>query len=249
MIAFTPAMLALVAATYFVAGVVKGITGLGLPTVAMAVLGGLMSPAAAAALLVAPSLVTNVWQLGAGPSFGSLVRRLWPMMLCVSAGTLAASGSIARDHAGAATVALGGALAAYALLGLSPWRPSVPPAAERALGPAVGFVTGLIAGATGLLSIPAVPYLQALGLAKDDLVQSLGLLFTVGTVALGLGLAANGIYESDLLLASLLAIPPAMLGLWVGARIRGLIDADTFRRWFLICLLLLGLQLAIRPLL
>lgn len=248
MIDFTPPMLALVALTYFLAGVVKGVAGLGLPTVAMAVLGGLVSPATAAALLIAPSLVTNVWQLLTGPSFGALIRRLWPMMLCVALGTLATSGALASDDAGSATVALGLALAAYAALGLSPWRPTVAPRMERWLSPVVGLVTGLVAGATGVFAIPGVPYLQAIGLEKDDLVQSLGLLFTVATVALGIGLTAGGAYDAGLLFASLLAVPPAMLGLWVGGRIRGRIDADTFRRWFLVCLLLLGLQLALRPL-
>ena len=56
-----------VVATFVVAGFVKGVTGMGLPTVAMGVLGTLMLPAQAAALLLLPSFVTNVWQLFAGP--------------------------------------------------------------------------------------------------------------------------------------------------------------------------------------
>ena len=52
---------------FVAAGLVKGITGMGLPTLAMALLGSLMAPASAAALLVVPSFATNVWQLLAGP--------------------------------------------------------------------------------------------------------------------------------------------------------------------------------------
>ncbi|MDO5613425.1 MAG: hypothetical protein Q4G14_09320 [Paracoccus sp. (in: a-proteobacteria)] len=58
-----------IAATFFTAGAVKGITGMGLPTVAMGALGALVSPLAAASLLIVPSFVTNVWQLLAGPVF------------------------------------------------------------------------------------------------------------------------------------------------------------------------------------
>jgi hypothetical protein len=79
----------LVAGTFLFAGLVKGVVGLGLPTVAMGLLGLAMPPVEAAALLLVPSLVTNVWQLLAGPRFGGLLRRLWPMMLGVVAGTLA----------------------------------------------------------------------------------------------------------------------------------------------------------------
>src|SRR5579871_4084479 len=81
-------LLIAVAATFFVAGLVKGVTGMGLPTVAMGVLGTLMPPAGAAALLLVPSFVTNVWQLLAGPSFATLARRLWPMLAGIVAGTL-----------------------------------------------------------------------------------------------------------------------------------------------------------------
>ena len=70
-----------IGATFFAAGAVKGLTGMGLPTVAMGVLGALISPLAAASLLILPSFATNVWQLWAGPSFGPIARRLWPMML------------------------------------------------------------------------------------------------------------------------------------------------------------------------
>ena len=48
---------------FIAAGLVKGVTGMGLPTVAMGLLGLLMPPQAAAALLVLPSLLTNLWQL------------------------------------------------------------------------------------------------------------------------------------------------------------------------------------------
>src|SRR5436305_14619872 len=93
----------LVGGTFLLAGVVKGVIGLGLPTVAMGMLGLAMRPVEAAALLLVPSLVTNVWQLLTGPRFGALLRRLWPMMLGVVAGTLAGSGVIAGSGARAAT--------------------------------------------------------------------------------------------------------------------------------------------------
>src|SRR5919107_4988923 len=80
-----------VSVTFFLAGIVKGVTGMGLPTVAMGLLGALMSPVAAAALLIVPSFVTNVWQLASGPSFAALMTRLWPMMLGIVLGTLAGS--------------------------------------------------------------------------------------------------------------------------------------------------------------
>src|SRR3981081_866424 len=79
-------VLAVVAPTFVLAGFVKGVIGVGLPTVAMGLLAIVMTPAQAASLLVVPSLLTNVWQ-AMGSDLAPLVRRLWPMLLGICLGT------------------------------------------------------------------------------------------------------------------------------------------------------------------
>ncbi|WP_053078459.1 sulfite exporter TauE/SafE family protein, partial [Methylobacterium tarhaniae] len=180
---------AVILATFLVAGFVKGVVGLGLPTVAVGLLATVMSPAQAAALLIVPSFVTNIWQLLVGPRFGALVLRLWPMMVAIAAGTVASAGLIAGAKGPGPASALGIALVAYAGIGLAGLSLRVPARAEPWLSPLVGLLTGLVTGATGVFVIPAVPYLQALGLDRDQLIQALGLSFTVSTVALAAGLA------------------------------------------------------------
>lgn len=244
-----PGFFVAVAATFFVAGIVKGVTGMGLPTVAMGVLGALLSPLAAAALLLAPSFVTNVWQLVAGPSLRPIVRRLWPMMVAITIGTLIGSALLTSSDTTLTTVALGAALILYAGCTLLAAPLRVPARLESWLSPVIGSVTGLVTGGTGVFVIPAVPYLQSLGLSKDDLVQALGLSFTVSTVALGAGLAVRGSLPAGDLAMSGLAILPAVGGMAVGQAIRSRISPAVFRRGFLVCLLLLGTEMALRPLL
>lgn len=238
----------MVATTFFVAGIVKGVTGMGLPTVAMGILGALISPLAAANLLIIPSSVTNVWQLLAGPSFGLLIRRLWPMILTIVAGTLLGSTWLAEGGAKLTTTALGVALVLYSGYTLLARQLSIGRKAERWLSPLMGAVTGLITGATGVFVIPAVPYLQALRLERDDLVQALGLSFTVSTVALAAGLATRGVFQAENLALSALAVVPALGGMWFGQVLRGKISPSLFRRIFLLGLLLLGLEMTLRPL-
>src|ERR1700676_3048648 len=240
------ARVAVIALTFLIAGIVKGVTGMGLPTVAMGVLGRFMLPAQAASLLILPSFITNVWQLLAGPGVVSLVRRFWLMMAGIVIGTVAAASFIAGSGGVWAVTGLGAALTLYAASGLLSWRFSVSPRHERSLSPVIGVVTGLVAGGTGVFVVPAVPYLQALNLKKEDLVQALGLSFTVSTVALAIGLARERAFAIDDITRSLLAVVPALLGMWIGQRIRGRISPATFRRWFFICMLALGLQLLLR---
>ncbi|MBT0783082.1 sulfite exporter TauE/SafE family protein [Paracoccus sp. pheM1] len=236
----------LIALTFLAAGIVKGVTGMGLPTLAMGVLGALLSPLTAASLLIVPSMVTNLWQLLAGPRIGALARRLWPMMAASMAGTLIAAPLLAGGNGGAATPILGATLIAYALYTLlaPPFR--VSPVQERWLSPLVGLVTGLIAGGTGVFVIPAVPWLQALGLEKDELVQALGMSFTTSTIALALGLASRQVWQVDQLALSVLAVVPALIGMGAGQILRRAVSAATFRRWFLIMLALLGGEMLLR---
>lgn len=233
--------------TFVLAGVVKGVTGMGLPTVSMGLLGLLMAPAQAAALLIIPSLITNVWQFAVGPSRGILLRRTWPMLLAICLATSVGAGLLtARSSAAHATTALGVALIGYAAIGLAKFRIIVPRQAEHWLSPAVGVATGIVTGATGVFVIPAVPYLQALGLGKEDLVQALGLSFTVSTIALAIGLASHGALHLGDGGLSLLCTVPALAGMIVGQRIRLRVDADKFRLLFFLGLLALGMDLAVR---
>ena len=236
-----------VALVFMLAGTVKGAVGLGLPPIAMGLLVIVMPPVEAAALLVVPSVVTNAWQMLAGPYFMSLVRRIWPLLLCAVAGTLVGTGWLAAETARIGTAILGAVLVVYAVGSLVSMR-AVPlgPAAQRWAGPLAGGSTGLITAATGVSAIPAVPYLHAIGLEKDELVQAMGLSFTVSTVALAANLASVGALSWSLGPAAAGALAAVLVGIGLGQAIRRRLDAATFRVWFLWGLLLLGLYLAAR---
>jgi uncharacterized membrane protein YfcA len=240
-------VLTFVTLTFLLAGFIKGVIGLGLPTVAIGLLSLVMTPAQAAALLTVPTVVTNVWQM-AGPRLIVLLRRLWPMLagICfgnwLGAGLLVASGK----HT---LVALGAVLMIYAVVGLTAVRFSVSPSAERWLAPLIGIVTGLVSAATGVFGIPAVGYLQALELNKEDLVQALGISFTVSAIALAAVLARDGALPPSIAGASSLALVPALFGMRLGQKLCARMRPEVFRVAFLMGLLLLGVHLMLRGLL
>jgi len=237
---------AVVALVFVVAGFVKGVIGLGLPTVAVGLLGLVMSPVQAVTLLVVPSLVTNLWQLAAGPALMPLVQRLWPMLLGICAGTAGAA-AVGLHAASGSGPLLGAALVAYALFGLANKSPALPARAEMWLAPLAGAATGAVTVATGVFVLPAVPYLQALQLGKDELVQALGLSFSVSTLAIAIVLAGDGGFHVSGVVASLLTLAPALAGMMLGQWVRARVPAPIFRRCFFIALFLLGAHLALRP--
>lgn len=240
----TLSALAFIATVFVLAGFTKGVLGLGLPTVAMGLLAIAMSPTQAAVLLVLPSLVTNVWQMLGGPDLRSLIRRLWPLNLAAFLGTWLGATLLSGIGGRYGLLALGIALIAYALLGMAAPTLVLPRRAEPWLGPAAGLATGGITAATGVFVLPAVPYLQAIGLEKDELVQALGLSFTVSTLALALALASLEAISPADLLPSALGVAAALAGMWLGQAIRARLSPRAFRWWFLGGLLALGAYLA-----
>jgi uncharacterized membrane protein YfcA len=244
-----PSMLLAVAAVFVLAGLVKGVVGLGLPTVSMALLALMMTPADAAALLIVPSLITNIWQMRPFTALPPLLRRLGPMQIGVCVGTWAGAIAFGAPAGAWASVSLGCVLIVYGGWSFRGARMSVRPATGRWLGPLIGAVTGLVTAATGVFVVPAVPYLQALDLDRDALIQAMGISFTVSTVALAVGLALNGSYSDAAAGASVAMLLPALAGMAAGQRLRKSLSPLWFRRVFLGGLIVLGVHMVVREML
>ncbi|TAJ87807.1 MAG: sulfite exporter TauE/SafE family protein [Reyranella sp.] len=240
--------LAFVLAVFALAGFAKGVIGLGLPTISMGLLAVILSPVESAALLILPSLITNVWQMLDGPHLRPLLRRLWPLNVGVCLGTWAGAAFISGLGGPYGALALGMALIAYAVSGLAALKLTVPAAIEGWLGPVAGATTGAITAATGVFVIPAVPYLQAIGLTKDELVQALGLSFTVSTLALAVALAGSAGLDLSLAWPSLAGVAVALAGMRLGQAVRARLSPGAFRLCFFTGLLVLGAYLAARGL-
>ena len=235
------------AGTYVLAGFIKGVIGLGLPTVAVGLLGLMMSPAQAAAILVVPSLVTNVWQCFVGGAVLDLLKRLASLLIGICVGTAIAA-LLLPPGGSKATIWLGAMLALYAVLGLLKVHFKVPRRAETWLGFVIGVANGMLSVATSVFVIPAVPYLQSLDLERDRLVQALGLSFTVSTITLALALAHAGEMTLSLWLPSAVALATAVVGMVIGQAVRDRISPATFRICLFLGLLALGLHLALHHL-
>lgn len=220
----------IIAAVFLAAGVVKGISGLGLPTISMALLSLLMAPAKAAMLMVLPSFATNIAQCF-GPHWRRLARNFWPLWSCLALLTLYSPLASIETAGSRAAAILAVVLIAYGIWGL--WKPELPEmrAEARSTAALVGALSGLVAAATGVFVMPLVPYLQSLRLAKDEFIQGLGISFMIATVALSIRL---GMSNAEELLANLpgcaTALVAAFLGLWMGGRLRGRLNPTQFQR-------------------
>lgn len=238
----------LICVIFIAAGFVKGVLGMGLPTVAIGILGLVIPPVEAAAMLVLPSLITNIWQLYAGPSFKVLARRFGTLLIGICLGTPLGVSFITSGHTNLVTAGLGIVLVAYGTYGLTASKIDINPASEWWISPLIGICTGILMGATGISALPVAPYFTALNLKRDDLIQGLGLTFTVSSFALALGLLVTGQFQMGLAASSLFALIPAFAGMFLGQAVRMRLRQELFRRFFFMGLLVLGAYMAIRSL-
>jgi uncharacterized membrane protein YfcA len=207
---FEPVLI-FIAAAFLLAGFVKGVIGLGLPTVAMGLLAVTMQPSRALAIVIVPAIVTNIWQ----------------------------------TYARYGTIVLGVLLVIYAIIGLSKFSFKVARSNEGWIGGIVGLITGVVSAATGVQVIPSMPFMQAIGMEKDELVQALGVFFTVATLALAFNLTAAGLLSAATALPGAVAMAAAFAGMFVGQMVRSRMQPEVFRRWFLFAMILLGIYLAV----
>lgn len=237
---------AIVCLTFLLAGAIKGVVGLGLPSVSLGILTVFFGLQPAMALMLVPSIVTNIWQACVGGRLIELLRRFRLFLLSAAVGILLGVEILAGADADLLARLLGLLLAAYAVLGLTTPKLSLPSSCEGWAGPVAGAVNGMLTGLTGSFAVPGVPYLQALGLGRDALVQMMGILFTVSTLALGIALGGKRLLALEELSLSAAAVIPAAFGMVIGQKIRGLLSEVAFRKTLFRALLLLGLYIMFR---
>ncbi len=243
---WTPETLGIIIFTFVVAGFVKGVTGLGLPTVALALLAAFLGLGPAIVLMLVPSLVTNVWQAISGGALVEILRRQWPVLITGSLATVGFSYFAASVDTSYLLMLLGVVMCLYSGISLFTPQIALPAKTQNWLAPVIGLITGGLTGLTGSFVVPAVPYFQALGLSPRLMVQTMGVWFTIATLSLGAGLAGTGFLSGDLAQLSVIAIAPALAGMWMGQRVRNRLPAQRFRAVFFSTLFALGFYIAVR---
>lgn len=232
-----------VSGVFLVAGGVKGVIGLGLPTVSLGLLTVALDLHTAMAVLVVPSLVTNLWQAVAGGNAKVIVHRLWPFLATATVTVWIGVAALVRLNPSLLTALLGAQLVTYSLVSLRGIRLTVPTRHEGWAGPLVGSANGVLTGMTGSSVVPGVMFLQAIGLPRDVLIQAMGMLFAASTLALAAALQRANFLTADHAILSSVAVLPAIAGMIAGRWIRKGLSEQRFRTVFFVALLLVGAYL------
>ncbi len=248
MLGLDPAILSLIAVAMVLGGVVKGVTGIGLPIVCVAVLSQFLEVPLVLALVTIPICLTNFWQAVQAGSPLVPIRRFWPMILCLLVSLWLSAKLVVRFEPEVLYGLIGSAVVVFTATSFIRPNRDLTPTAERWAGPFAGLLGGFLGGVSTIWGPPMMMYFVMLHLSKEDFIRSVGLVWFAASVPLVAGYVENGILTARSAQLSALACIPAFVGLWLGQWLRRFIDQETFRKVLLLALFLIGLNLIRRAL-
>jgi uncharacterized membrane protein YfcA len=228
-------------AVFLLAGTVKGLVGLGLPTITIALTSLVLPLTEAIALIALPTIFTNVWQAAIGGQFRVILRRQWPLIVPLMIALYLTMWLVGQKGPNWAFLVLAAVLILYSGLGLLRIRLHIHADLEKPLAPVIGVVSGFVAGVVGVPIIPLMPYLQGLDIKPSELVQSLGVVLCATSLTLTVSLLNFGLLDGPRAIVSAVAVVPALAGMWVGQQIRLRLSVEQFRLAVFWALMLTGL--------
>ena len=244
----TETLLIAATASFLLAGTVKGLTGLGLPIVAVGVLAHFTDPRTAISLIIIPIFMSNIWQMRRQGHFLEALRNYWPLaltlMLILGVTVVATS----KLDSGWLLLLIGIVIAGFSLVSLGYSPPALPRHFDRAAQIVTGVVAGFLGGLTGIWGPPLVMYLLARRVDKEEFVRASGILLFAGGIPLAAGYVHAGQFDGDRAILSLGMVVPTLLGFAVGEALRRHLNTEQFRKLILLFFLFVGINLVRRAL-
>lgn len=236
-----------IAVALFLAGLAKGITGIGYATTAMPLLTLVAGLETALAIVVVPAIVSNAAVfVGAGnvvPTFFRFAPLYFGILPGIAAGTLL----LPLVDVRLATFGLAVLTLAYVVLAVARPTLALGKGSARLMALPAGVLNGVLTGLTGSQILPLVPYMLALHLDARTQAIAINLAVTIASCALGASLLATGLMTGALLELSCAGALPAIAGTLLGNRLRAHLAVEAMRRLTLAMLVTIAVSLGGRP--
>lgn len=232
---------------FFVASFLKGLTGLGFSTLCLGFLAIFMDLKFAIPLVFLPSLSSNIMVMVEAGRFWDALKRFWPLYLSAFPGLLVGIWFLGNSGNEIPKAVLGLVMFFYGFWGLGRGVMQLSEKREKQFVLPVGLVSGLVNGATGSQIMPIMPYLLSLKMDRNLFVQTINCAFTFNTLIMIIGLGKLGLVTPPAMYLSAGGIVPVALGIFLGGKIRKRVTEDLYKRMVLILLIILGMNLALRP--
>jgi uncharacterized membrane protein YfcA len=236
-------IIAVVVCSLIVAGLLKGVIGVGMPVVALPLLSLFIDVKSAAMLLSMPLILSNVPQALEGGQTGQCLMQLMPVFLGMIPGLflgvrvlLALDASVAKMIAGLVLIGVGG------LTLLAP-KPELQSRLVLPAGIMFGFFGGILGGIAAMAGPLVFIFLLAKGLRGQAFTKEASLYLVISSGLLAILLTTSRQFNWLDVLVSTAAMVPVVLGMYVGQHMRDKIAPETFKKLVLLAVMAAGAEL------
>jgi uncharacterized protein len=235
--------LAALFAVFLFGGVVKGVTGVGLPLVLVPLSAQFFPVPVAVALLMVPMVATNVSQAMEGGHTAAAIRRLLPILGFVIIGLLIGVHMLLHIDRRLLSLILGISFLALALLLAAMPRVRIADRTARWAGPVVGFAAGVLGGMSAMFGPPMIAYLVGRGTDPDSFVKQMAIFAFTASLTMLLALGGSGSMSWSDVGISAVGILPIQAGMPIGRWLRRRTKPEWFRVAVLVVLALGGIDM------
>ncbi len=245
----TTTLLLITTATFLIAGTIKGIAGIGMPTIALGLMTLALEPRMAISIILFPLIISNAWQFYRAGQMWAAIKRyrcfLATMMTLIFFSAIFSAGASDRLIYGA----LGTVILIFVAVNVLGTPPELPEHHAHKAQVILGGATGLFGGLAAIYAPGIAIYLSMRRVDKDEMVRATGLLVFAGSLPLLAGYLTQNLLSPRLAVISALMVAPTLLGFQLGERVRAHLSQDGFRQVFFVVFFILGLNLIRKALL
>ena len=231
----------------FFGGIVKGSVGIGMSMFSVPLIAFILPPTKAMMLLCFPVIVTNFIQMDIKRGISSY--RFFPMFITLFLGILIGGKLILSLNLKTISIIIALTIiifTSFNFLGLNlNW---LKPKYEKIISIFIGFFSGILGGVSTFYAPPIITFLVSLNLAKENFIRTTATMYFLASIPLYSSLIFHGLGNFYDLLVSLIITAPALLGQYLGTKIRVRLSNEIFRKTILVILIIIGFSLLIKNL-
>ena len=224
----------IVSFAFFVAGVVKGVIGIGLPTTAITIMTFFVSPLMALGLNLIPMTVANIWQLSKADNPRELVKNYkyfaTSLVVCILITSFYAN-QIGDD---VVRLIFAVAVLLFVCLQVFGFNFKMKPNHDNFWQGSLGALGGLVGGAASIWAVPVTMYLLMKNVKPKQFVDVSGFLIMIGCIPVSIGYVATGVFQPNMFIYGALGSVIGIIGFQIGEKLRNKINAKTFRNLLLV---------------
>ena len=236
-------LLTAIIASLVIAGLLKGVIGVGMPIIALPLLSMLIDVRASVMLLSVPLVLSNIPQALEGGKVIPCVTALVPVLIGMVPGIvlgvailLTIDPGMAKLIAGIVVIIIGG------LTLLAP-RLEIIGRVQAPAGLASGFVGGVLGGLAAMPGPIVFVYLLAKGLRGRTFTKEASMFLVLSAALLAVILTSSHAFAWSDLGVSTAALAPVAAGMVMGQRVRDTVPGYAFKNGVLVVVLLSGAEL------